>query len=112
MRKPFDLKKKLILALSLLLVATGCYAQELSLSEKISYRQVKIVSPIGQETKALVGRFSGKVEYIWNGRNWTPAPNIFQQYYDDRKRLRELDRRNRDIRYRLQQIAASQKAGQ
>lgn len=102
------MKKKSVLILSMLLVAASCYAEGLSLAQKINYKQVKIMSPIGQETKALVNRFTGKVEYMWNGRMWIAAPDIFQKYYEDRRRLRELDKRNRDIRLKLPNAAAGQ----
>jgi hypothetical protein len=104
------MKKKLLVLLIVFFVAANCYAEGLSLAQKINYKQVNILSPIGQETKALVNRFTGKVEYIWNGAMWTAAPSVFQKNYDDRRSLRDLDRRNKDIRYKLQKIAESQKS--
>ncbi len=106
--KGVAMKKKFALILFMLFVAANCFADELSLMQKINYKEVKIMSPIGQETDALVNRFTGKVEYIWNGNTWTTAPQIFQKNYQDRRRLHELDKRNKEVRSRIQRAATGQ----
>lgn len=90
-------KKYILLMAAVILLPFQCLAQDLSLADRINYKKVKLMTAIGTESTVLVNRFTGKVEFAWNGSSWTPAPPIFQANYDNRRnisrRLNELKKR-------------------
>ena len=78
----------LLIAAAAILATSLAAGQELSLGDNITYKKIKLMTPTGSEATVLVGRFTGKVEYMWTGNTWQKAPPIYQSYYDNKKSIR------------------------
>lgn len=71
----------------MLLFSSVCFAEELSLIQKIMYRKESLVTPDGKEVPVLVMKFTNKVKYSLEEGKWKVAPANFQNLYDNRRKI-------------------------
>lgn len=71
-----------------LLFSAPSYAQEITLLQKLKYREEYIMDTNGREFAVLVGRLSNKVDYLWAVNKWIEPPLHIQHCYENQRMIR------------------------